>query len=1027
MRELPLTGRPIHWLLPALVATMLACSNPASGPGDVLDDASAQPDIADLSDTGTDADADADADTDGTAPDEPDAGDAPTDVVDTSREDPAPDDTGSDDASAGDAEAGDGGAGDGGAGDAGAGDTDAGDLGGDTGGVTTARLRIVAANLSSGNFQRYEAPGIRILQGLDADLVLIQEFSYVNEPVFEFGDLRGFVAGTFGEEFSYYVGAGNLPNGIVSRYPILEAGTWDDVTLSNRGFDYARIDIPGSRDLWAVSVHLKASRGAAAQRNAQAVALVGFVVAHVPDEDYLVIGGDLNTWSRAEASLDTLSAVVVTSAPWPADGAGEGDTNADRTRPYDWVLPDVDLVEHQVPVGIGAQSFASGLVVDTRVYAPLSDLAPALVGDSGATGMQHMAVVRDFELTCTPAAATVCVDDTTYWRDDCGILDALVSLCECGCARAGGGCRPCACAEDTCHGAGECSVVEGTAACACAPGCVGEYCERCGVASQPIGVNAFACVVERGGTLGCWGRNWWGEALPPGGSGFTNVATGGASACALDEAGWIVCWGREDESPPGGPGYVELALGYGHGCARHGDGTVACWGANGSGQATPPPGAAGSVALTAGYSHTCALDGEGALVCWGSPGSVAGTPEGTGFAGVAAGTLWSCALDDTGAIHCWGSQASAAGPPPVGGGFTELALGNGFGLALDTNGSVRCWGGACPAVPAELVGLSHLVSGGSVGCALTAQGAPRCWGAEPYGTESVPPTAGAYGLAAGPDNVCTRSPVGALTCLGSDTFGVRSPPEGDGFGVFGVGQRHACALTAEDGEIICWGSDEEDGRTTPPEGTGFQELAVGHTHACAIGEDAGVTCWGDSLDGGTNAPDDEFQAVSAGRNVSCGLRVDTSLVCWGSSSQGALDVPPGTGFRQIATRGATSCALRVDGSLACWGARTTTPPPEGAFAQVAPGALTCGYVGTDYVCEQFSCGLRVDGTLDCWGTLGQRRLAPPAGANFTHLSAGAGFVCALDEDGVVQCWGDVVRPPELDVPRHGSSTGERSW
>jgi hypothetical protein len=49
-------------------------------------------------------------------------------------------------------------------------------------------------------------------------------------------------------------------------------------------------------------------------------------------------------------------------------------------------------------VVIGAASFAPGLVFDSRVYTPLSDVAPVVVGDSGASGMQHMAVIRDFAL-----------------------------------------------------------------------------------------------------------------------------------------------------------------------------------------------------------------------------------------------------------------------------------------------------------------------------------------------------------------------------------------------------------------------------------------------------------------------------------------------------------------------------------------------------------------------------------------------------------------------------------------------------
>jgi hypothetical protein len=47
-------------------------------------------------------------------------------------------------------------------------------------------------------------------------------------------------------------------------------------------------------------------------------------------------------------------------------------------------------------VAIGSQSFANGLVFDSRIYTPLADVAPVLQSDCAATNMQHMAVVRDF-------------------------------------------------------------------------------------------------------------------------------------------------------------------------------------------------------------------------------------------------------------------------------------------------------------------------------------------------------------------------------------------------------------------------------------------------------------------------------------------------------------------------------------------------------------------------------------------------------------------------------------------------------
>jgi hypothetical protein len=190
--------------------------------------------------------------------------------------------------------------------------------------------------------------------------------------------------------------AGAIPNGIVSRYPILEAGEWDDPQVSNRGFAWARLDVPGAIDLWAVSLHLLTS--SVGDREAEATALVAYVQQKVPAGDYLVIGGDFNTGTRTEACLTTLAAIVDTGAPYPVDQAGNSNTSANRSKPLDWVLADPDLRALQIPVVIGLQSFPDGLVFDSRVYTPLADVAPVQQGDSGATNMQHMAVVKDFLL-----------------------------------------------------------------------------------------------------------------------------------------------------------------------------------------------------------------------------------------------------------------------------------------------------------------------------------------------------------------------------------------------------------------------------------------------------------------------------------------------------------------------------------------------------------------------------------------------------------------------------------------------------
>ena len=261
--------------------------------------------------------------------------------------------------------------------------------------VGTERIRIVAANVTSGNRQSYDpGEGKRILQGLTPDVVLIQEFNYGDNSA---ASIRTFVDDTFGPQFNYVRETGaQIPNGVISRFPILASGNWPDTNVNNRSFVWARLDIPGPSELFVVSVHLLTS--GSSQRNSEANQIVARLEANVPPGDYVVIGGDLNTDNRSEACYRTFSSVVSTSGPWPADGRGVEGTNASRSKPYDNVLVSADLRDLQVPVVIGTSTFPNGLVVDTRVYTPISDLAPARTSDSGASNMQHMAVVRDFVL-----------------------------------------------------------------------------------------------------------------------------------------------------------------------------------------------------------------------------------------------------------------------------------------------------------------------------------------------------------------------------------------------------------------------------------------------------------------------------------------------------------------------------------------------------------------------------------------------------------------------------------------------------
>lgn len=264
--------------------------------------------------------------------------------------------------------------------------------------VADQMVRIMAANTSSGNLQSYDpGHGNRIFQGLDPDIALVQEMNVtLNGSKNSAATYRSWVDTNFGTGFHYHVETGkSIPNGIVSRYPFLNTGVWEDVEMPDREFVWARIDLPGDMNLLAISVHLS-SGGGSSTRNVQAGNLRTLIQNNKLATDHVVIGGDFNTDNRTESCLSTLSSVVVTASPWPVDQSGVGGTNASRAKPYDWVAPGSSLAALSTPLVIGSNSFANGLVFDSRVYTPLSAVSPVQSGDSGASGMQHMAVMRAF-------------------------------------------------------------------------------------------------------------------------------------------------------------------------------------------------------------------------------------------------------------------------------------------------------------------------------------------------------------------------------------------------------------------------------------------------------------------------------------------------------------------------------------------------------------------------------------------------------------------------------------------------------
>ena len=252
----------------------------------------------------------------------------------------------------------------------------------------TVAITIASANLSDNTSQAYEASGIRILQALRPDVVAIQEFNYKS------GNSQDLVRKIFGHSYHFAreKGGARLPNGVISRYPIAAFGQWEDPYVANRSFAWATLQIPGPKPLHVVSVHLVQNRSE--RRGPEARHLLKLIRKQFPEDDYVVLCGDLNVASRESAALAELTKWFDDSAQ-PADQAGNKNTNASRNRPYDFVLPNPALAEHHAPTVLLGEKFSDGLVFDSRLWNPLP---PPAEWEDTAGNLQHLPVMKTFRI-----------------------------------------------------------------------------------------------------------------------------------------------------------------------------------------------------------------------------------------------------------------------------------------------------------------------------------------------------------------------------------------------------------------------------------------------------------------------------------------------------------------------------------------------------------------------------------------------------------------------------------------------------
>ena len=306
---------------------------------------------------------------------------------------------------------------------------------------------------------------------------------------------------------------------------------------------------------------------------------------------------------------------------------------------------------------------------------------------------------------------------------------------------------------------------------------------------------------------------------------------------------------------------------------------------------------------------------------------------------------------------------------------------------------------------------------------------------------------------------------GARTGLRGEPIGPDAGPPRtiDAHHHLALGMNHTCLVVA--GTVRCWGQNRGgelgDGTTNASSvpvtvvgiddaafvasGIGFDVEGTRGSHTCVIRSDFSVWCWGENVEGNTDASlahptlvparVDGVEgvvnlAVSGFEN--CAVLADGTAKCWGSDELGALGDGQADGAMRgpVAVKnlddvreidvGAAACALRGDGTVWCWGdAQSGALGNGGAIdgdvvAESSP--VPVASLVTDAIHLGGSggapeCALLSGGGVTCWGLVvgAEATRSTPAVvaglANATSIAVAAAHACALLADGTVTCWG----------------------
>lgn len=285
--------------------------------------------------------------------------------------------------------------------------------------------------------------------------------------------------------------------------------------------------------------------------------------------------------------------------------------------------------------------------------------------------------------------------------------------------------------------------------------------------------------------------------------------------------------------------------------------------------------------------------------------------------------------------------------------FLEVSGGRFHTCALDSTGTIRCWGGDARGQtsfrPLD-ADWKHVTSGEEFSCAVHEDGRACCWGSDefrqiqdnPGGAQCADPSQAIPGdwdqISAGHEFACALNRQGYATCWGQDEHGqVSEAPTGVELQAIAAGGTHACAITASDGRILCWGRNDQGGPVDyVPQNSfdiNYTRIVSGADYSCAIRQDQGLRCWGHNDVGQTSAPSDAgpYSLLAATDRTTCGILEAQTLSCWGLNNQYQVtDAPDNVSVHWVGLGFNHGCAIRNDNDhVICWGQNVdgqATPP-----------------------------------------------------------------------------------------------------